>query len=557
MEGKLFMNSPGRSIHMDPSSSPKRRQESYGQSGFDFSYQPDFDYNGQLHEQQHHYPHSDRSYYQHQQQLPSERQQNMYDQNFDRGTVFIPESQYFYRVPHYTPFVVPVPMLTQNGMVGCYRNVRVDNSGAISAGHKNSPVRNDLKKKNQNNIGGQVDASKDLKNKMGESSLNDKYRKNSKGPQQRLKSRDNSGPSQPVAYDINSFPQLNLGAIPGNVNYLARDPIGCRFLQAALVDDTVDSALKTLMYNESRDDLKQLLSDPFGNYFFQKLYETISNELKQDVVQILASELCEASKGIHATRSVQRLIELSCHDDVLVDAIVAALKTNVIDLCIDGNGCHVIQSCIKNLKAKKCEFIVDAIMLNCIKVSNHRQGCCIVQKCLELQRENGQNSFLKEVLNHSVELMQDAYGNYVVQFILDNFDVPAVQVIYESICGLILPLSMQKFSSNVVEKCIMKAPSSLHDIYLDEIIAPSTVPGKESTLMALLVDRYGNYIIQKALTSFSTQNALLLCKSMIPYINSAKLVENSGGRRMYLKVQKIFPELFVSETVPVPYMQGA
>jgi hypothetical protein len=51
-------------------------------------------------------------------------------------------------------------------------------------------------------------------------------------------------------------------------------------------------------------------------------------------------------------------------------------------------------------------------------------------------------------------LPQDAFGNYVVQYVLELGQSEASQAIITQLNGHFAELSMQKFSSNVVERCL-------------------------------------------------------------------------------------------------------
>ena len=50
--------------------------------------------------------------------------------------------------------------------------------------------------------------------------------------------------------------------------------------------------------------------------------------------------------------------------------------------------------------------------------------------------------------------MQDAYGNYVVQYVLDLNEPASTAAVVTALCGHVSSLAVQKFSSNVIEKCI-------------------------------------------------------------------------------------------------------
>lgn len=50
--------------------------------------------------------------------------------------------------------------------------------------------------------------------------------------------------------------------------------------------------------------------------------------------------------------------------------------------------------------------------------------------------------------------MQDPFGNYVVQYVLELGHPEATEGIMLQLCGHYPELAQQKFSSNVVEKCL-------------------------------------------------------------------------------------------------------
>lgn len=65
---------------------------------------------------------------------------------------------------------------------------------------------------------------------------------------------------------------------------------------------------------------------------------------------------------------------------------------------------------------------------------------------------------VSEIINCSLQLVQDPFGNYVVQYVLE-LPIPNVaKGIATQIHGHIAELSMQKFSSNVMEKVTFDPP---------------------------------------------------------------------------------------------------
>ena len=60
---------------------------------------------------------------------------------------------------------------------------------------------------------------------------------------------------------------------------------------------------------------------------------------------------------------------------------------------------------------------------------------------------------LNEITSNALEIVQNPFGNYVIQHILDEWGPEIARTIIDVIITTMISLSMQKFSSNVVEKC--------------------------------------------------------------------------------------------------------
>ena len=74
---------------------------------------------------------------------------------------------------------------------------------------------------------------------------------------------------------------------------------------------------------------------------------------------------------------------------------------------------------------------------------------------------------------------QDPFGNYVVQYVLELGHPEATTAVMLQLCGHYAELAQQKFSSNVVEKCLKLGGPSLADMrerVIRELIASPLLP---------------------------------------------------------------------------------
>jgi hypothetical protein len=314
--------------------------------------------------------------------------------------------------------------------------------------------------------------------------------------------RSDSPPSEAEIAEMDS----RFGSVEncvGQISVLARDQHGCRFLQRKF--DEEGSAAVDLCYTEIIAEAVELMMDPFGNYLVQKLIECCSEEQRSGVLRAVSvvkddnpdglPELVTIALNTHGTRAVQKLIEmLNSPEEILL--ATNALRPGVVTLIKDLNGNHVIQRCLQRLTSEDNHFIYDAAKVNCVEIATHRHGCCVLQRCIDHAVDEQCRPLVHEIASQALVLSQDPFGNYVVQYILDLGLSWANAEVMTQLIGNYAELSMQKFSSNVVEKCLKLPDASLEknrNIVVREIM-------QSPLLDRLLMDPYGNYVVQSTLT---------------------------------------------------------
>jgi len=93
----------------------------------------------------------------------------------------------------------------------------------------------------------------------------------------------------------------------GRIPELCRDQNGCRHLQAQL-DKNLEESLD-IIFHGAKPYFPDLMSDPFGNYLCQKLFEVCNDAQRTELVRIVAPTLVSISLNQHGTRAVQKLLE--------------------------------------------------------------------------------------------------------------------------------------------------------------------------------------------------------------------------------------------------------
>eukprot|EP00250_Pteridium_aquilinum_P006658 c16529_g1_i1 orf=341-2908(-) len=283
----------------------------------------------------------------------------------------------------------------------------------------------------------------------------------------------------------------SLDDLEGRIFSVARDQHGCRFLQRKLDEANPEDVEK--IFQEIKEHVVQLMTDPFGNYLVQKLLDACSEAHRSAILEAVtkSDDLISISLNMHGTRAVQKLIETLQTPDQ-ISMLISCLKRGVVTLIKDLNGNHVVQRCLQRLKNEDNQFIFDAAASYCVEIASHRHGCCVLQRCVDFASGVQQRQLVAEIATNALALSQDQYGNYVVQYILELGLPWASAEVISRLEGSFPHLAMQKFSSNVVEKCLKVASEENKAIIVKELVS-------SSVLGQLLQDPYANYVIQSAL----------------------------------------------------------
>ncbi|KAL2421722.1 Pumilio domain-containing protein C6G9.14 [Exophiala dermatitidis] len=320
------------------------------------------------------------------------------------------------------------------------------------------------------------------------------------------------------------FANVPLENYRGSLYELCKDQHGCRYLQRKLEDGNEEHI--QAIFAETCPHIIELMTDPFGNYLCQKLFEYCNEEQRTALINTAAPALTTIALNQHGTRALQKMIEF-VRTEEQVETIIRALSDRVVDLVQDLNGNHVVQKCLTRLGAERSQFIYDAVGKYCVVVGTHRHGCCVLQRCIDHAQGFQRAQLIARITHCAFDLVQDPFGNYVVQYILDLDEISFTKPLCESFLGRIPQLSKQKFSSNVIEKCLRTADSDTKRRMIEEMLI-----GNE--LEKMLRDAFANYVVQTALEFADPQTKMRLVDAVRPILPMIK--QTPHGRRIAGKI---------------------
>ncbi|KAF5224485.1 hypothetical protein ECC02_002428 [Trypanosoma cruzi] len=358
----------------------------------------------------------------------------------------------------------------------------------------------------------------------------------------------------------------------GHVVEMASDQHGCRELQSVLERYPYRSQEVQCVVNELLPCLPQVMASPYGNFLVQKLLEIAPDEDRLHMLsQHLSGSLCEVAVSPHGNYAVQKLID-SLRSRREVEVVCAALQRGVLMLMNDLNGGHVVQKLLQCLP-QDVAFVYDAIVEKTIDLCNDKQGCCVVQKCMDSAPPERLPQLQEAVLKHFLPLSMSPYGNYVVAHLIRNCDAMNQRHVVDRAAVCVGPalkmLCTNKFASNVVEIILslcseevkvqlcrsLLQGSNEKTVFLfqNKILgnsqdvtfsspSSSSLPQHmlhhdTSTLSAIALNQFGNYVVQKMLS------VLPVCTELIQLVHHLHrmlplLLDMNFGKRVETKMDQ-------------------
>jgi len=260
--------------------------------------------------------------------------------------------------------------------------------------------------------------------------------------------------------------------------------------------------------------------DNFGHFAIEKLILRCSEEDRLLILRKLAPSMSTVACQKHGSFSVQALMD-SLTTPTQLSVLVESLKRQCVRMMTHASGHFVILRLLQRFSYASTKFIDEAIVNNCLQIGTDHHGLRVVKTVVASRRPSELTRLFKQVARFTMKLVENQYGNYVVQSVLDVAPTGVRTNIKVKMEGKYMRLSKQKFSSNVVEKCLKESSAHWRTIIIRELI-------QQPAVSDLLRDRYGNYVLQTALSVSGPAQVGEIMDSITPHL--ATLRENVRGK---------------------------
>ncbi|KAG6900881.1 hypothetical protein C0993_009999 [Termitomyces sp. T159_Od127] len=304
----------------------------------------------------------------------------------------------------------------------------------------------------------------------------------------------------------------------GHAVEFSGDQHGSRFIQQKL--ESATSEEKQVIFDEIVPmNAFSLMVDVFGNYacVIQKFFEHGSQSQKVRLAQTMEGRIQGLSQQMYGCRVVQKAIEFVLPEQQSV--FVKELEPQILKCVKDANGNHVIQKLVERVSPDNLGFIKH-FRGNVYDLATHPYGCRVLQRCFEHLPEETTRPLMDELHKCATSLMQDQFGNYVMQYVLEHGKPHDRTLVISKLYGQILVLARHKFASNVCEKALACADPDTRRRLIDEILV--TKPDGVTPITGMMKDQYANYVLQRAMNIAAADQREILFNKVAPQVQSMR-----------------------------------
>ena len=296
---------------------------------------------------------------------------------------------------------------------------------------------------------------------------------------------------------------------------------GCRYLEKKIEDNP--ELVESLFFNNILSYIEELSTDQFGNYFIKKMFNYLQENKLLQLIAIIFPVIQNIATNLYGTRVLQELIDF-LKNDKLLSAFIKILIPYISNLVNDSNSVHIIYKLI-NIDNPLIDNIHNSICNQINEIGTNRKGCTFLKKYLEIMKLDKVEKIIKAIEKYLMNIITNQYGNYLIQNIvlLDNEKLK--ENIINDIAKNICFYSNQKFSSNVVEKCF--DDDFIKNKFIEQMLI-------EDNFKKMLLDNFGNYVVQKAIISSNEEDKDKFFKMIIPLIPQLQKV--NFGQKLLSKL---------------------
>jgi hypothetical protein len=163
----------------------------------------------------------------------------------------------------------------------------------------------------------------------------------------------------------------------------------------------------------------------------------------------------------------------------------------------------------------------------------NKKGCKLLKDCFDSFSNDNVIKIVKCIEKNITTIITNQYGNYIIQSILEMKNKEIKKSVFDLVRNNLILFATQKYSSNVIEKCIDNNDDVGCALMKQILIG--------DTFERLLLNNFGNYVAQKVLMKVNDDVKDMLLNKVILCVPQLKQLP--FGQKLLAKLLQQYPKL--------------
>ena len=288
---------------------------------------------------------------------------------------------------------------------------------------------------------------------------------------------------------------------------------------------------KIIILYLNKNGLTKIMKNVYGNYFFQQLIKDSEEHIISLILFYISDNFIDISKDSSGTFSLQALLdEISTLENEI--KILKFIKHHEMEIAYDKNATYVLQKLLLIIPDTRRKELNEIILNNIKELCLDSNGICLIKNFIRTNTLiNDKKRINDEFVKNFLLLAESPFGNYGIQYLIENWDNDILNDLKDKIMENIHKLSIQQYSSNVVEKAIEIIDGEFRTKIIQKLCF-------EGHLMTLIKNKFGRFVLYKAINYMNNGLKNELEKEIINIINN-KNYHNKDK----IKIKKFFVKI--------------
>jgi hypothetical protein len=266
-------------------------------------------------------------------------------------------------------------------------------------------------------------------------------------------------------------------AVSGDLVKISMNMHGTRAVQKLIECLSTPQQIKAITV-ALRSHVVPLIKDLNGNHVIQRCLQKLSYQDKHFIYDAVVGRCVEVATHKHGCCVLQRCIDSASPDQRMM--LVREIATNALVLVQNPFGNYVVQYVLNLGDDNINDMVIAKFLGNVGALSTNKFSSNVIEKCLSIGSSQLKSALIGELLDCNMlpNILQDSYGNYVVQTALsvaDNRQFLEFAEVLKPLLHLIKNTPYgKKIESRLNKRLAMNATSTGEDV-----TSPSLKKGKK------------------------------------------------------------------------------